>query len=82
MDVYFNSFLTDDDTESFSGQCRSKSDCTEHAVRTHAYETIFVLKSAELEISNLDKTILSKIKTTPHISIQILRISVKSDYFF
>ena len=31
-DLIFNSFLTDDDTRSFCGQCRSRSDCTEHAV--------------------------------------------------
>ena len=28
----FNSFLTDDDTRSFCGQCRSRSDCTERGV--------------------------------------------------
>ena len=28
----FNSFYTDDDTRSFCGQCRSRSDCTELAV--------------------------------------------------
>ena len=27
-----NSFLTDDDTRSFCGQCRSRLDCTERAV--------------------------------------------------
>ena len=27
-----NSFLTDDDTRSFSGECRSRSDCTNSAV--------------------------------------------------
>ena len=28
----FDTFLTDDDTRSFCGQCRSRSDYTEHAV--------------------------------------------------
>ena len=32
QNFYFNSFLTDDDTRSICGQCRSISDCTEHAV--------------------------------------------------
>ena len=39
-----NSFLTDNDTSSFYGQCRSRSDCTEHEVWSVIYNVhIFIL---------------------------------------
>ena len=36
-------FLTDNDTRSFWGQCRSRSDCTEREVRSLLYTVIFIL---------------------------------------
>ena len=42
--LYINSFLTNDDSRSFCGQCRSRSDCTEHAVLSLIYtDHIFII---------------------------------------
>ena len=49
-----NYFLTDDDTRSFCGQCRSRFDCTECAVGSLIYIVhIFILDFNEILVTSI-----------------------------